>query len=290
MLCSMTGYGSGDEGGRFSVEIRTVNNRYLDVQIRMPRAYASLEPRVKKTVQEMILRGRCDVFISEAAESSRHSRFGLDAEVARQYVDLLKDLKTSLDLPGEVDLSLIAGFPDIVAKSSPAVDQEAAWESLGPPLNAALRALLDMRRAEGAALISDIRTRLQRIRNGVETVRKLAPRTVDAARVRMSEAVRRLTGEGLDPARLAQEVALLADRTDVAEEITRLASHLVQFDRLLNAGSGDAMGRKIDFLLQEIGREANTIASKAMDSDIALAVVDIKAELERIREQVQNIE
>lgn len=294
MICSMTGYGrteSEGEGSRFTVEIRSVNNRFLDIQVKMPRSLAVLEPRVKKALQERFSRGRIEVFITRnGGEEGTPARFVLDTALAEQYISALRELKDRFSLPGEADLSLVTGLQDVITREESREDPEAVWPFLSAALSRAMEELHGMRAAEGSALVQDLTARLDKIDGLISSVRARAPRTVEAARARMAEAVGRWTGEQPDPLRLAQEIALLADRSDVTEELTRLASHMAQFRKLLADARGEALGRKLDFLLQEMGREANTIASKAMDADISHDVVDIKAELEKIREQVQNIE
>lgn len=293
MISSMTGYGRAESEGaesRFSVEIRSVNNRYLDIQMKMPRSLAVLEPRVRKVLQDRFSRGRIEVFISRNGEEGRTVRFVLDAELAGQYIAVLKEMKDRFGLPGNVDLALLAGLQDIIGREETREDPEALWPSLESALAKAMDALHAMRVTEGTALARDIAARLDQIEQRTASIRSRAPRTVEAARERMAEAVKRLAGEQPDPARMAQEIALLAERTDATEELTRLGSHMAQFRRLLSGARGEAVGRKLDFLLQEMGREANTIASKAQDAGISHDVVEIKAELEKIREQAQNIE
>lgn len=293
MICSMTGYGRTEAegaGNRFAVEIRAVNNRYLDIQAKMPKGLVSLEPRIRKALQERFSRGRLEVFITRNSEEGKTGRFILAADVAGQYITILRELKDRFALPGEVDLSLVSRLQDLVAWEETSEDPEAVWRILDQALSRAMDELYAMRAAEGAVLVRDMIERLGKIEGLVSSIHVAVPRSVEAARARMAEAVSRLAGEQLDPARLAQEIALLAERTDVTEELTRLTSHMAQFRKLLADARGEAVGRKLDFLLQEMGREANTIASKAMDAAIAHDVVDIKAELEKIREQAQNIE
>ena len=293
MVFSMTGYGraeSGSRAGRLVVEVRSVNNRYLDIQVKMPRSLLALEQRVRKAVQERFGRGRFDVFITLNGDEGRTAQVVLDADLAGQYVAAFRELKERFGLQGDMDLSLLAGRPDIIVRDEGREDPESLWTTVRESLVIAMNGLQGMRTAEGAALAADMTARLGRIEQVAAAIQEQSPRIVGHARDRMAEAVKRLTGEQLDPARLAQEIALLAERTDVTEELTRLRSHLTQFRNMIERSGGDAVGRKLDFLLQEMMREANTVASKAMDADIARHVVDIKAELEKIREQAQNIE
>jgi uncharacterized protein (TIGR00255 family) len=293
LIRSMTGYGRGEvseAGSRFVLEIRSLNNRYLDIQVKTPRGLACMEPRVKKTVQDRFSRGRFDVFITRIEEHGKTGKLIVDEALAGQYVGILKDLKKRFELAGDVDLSMLAGFQDIITVTEVQEDAEALWPALSGALSHALDQLDRMRSEEGAVLVQDIRARLDTISLAIQAIRLQTPVTVESARKRMADTLGRLLNEQPDPVRLAQEIAMLAERTDVSEELTRLGSHLGQFHTLLNEAAREAVGRKLDFLLQEIGREVNTIASKAMDARISLDVVNVKSELEKIREQVQNIE
>jgi uncharacterized protein (TIGR00255 family) len=293
LIRSMTGYGrgeAGEAGSRFVLEIRSLNNRYLDIQVKAPRGLAFLEPRVKKTVQDRFPRGRFDVFITRTEEHDKDGVLVVNEALAGQYIGILRDLKKRLGLAGEPDLSMVAGFPDVITLTEVKEDAEAQWQTLSEALSHALDQLDRMRSEEGAALVRDIRARLETIDRAIQAIRSQTPATVENARKRMTDTLRRLLNEQPDPVRLAQEIAMLAERTDVSEELTRLGSHLGQFLSLLNDAAHEAIGRKLDFLLQEIGREVNTIASKAMDARISLDVVNVKSELEKIREQIQNIE
>ena len=293
MMRSMTGYGrteAGEADNHFSIEIRSLNNRYLDVQVKMPRGLAVLESRVKKNVQERFFRGRFDVSIARNSEREGGGTLAVNATLAAQYIGILKDLKTRFALSGDVDLSLVAGLPDLIMMTDVKDDPEALWQILSKGMSQALDELDRMRRAEGALLAKDIRERLDTIERAIRAISSQAPVTVENARKRMTETLKRLLTEQPDPVRVAQEIAVLAERTDVTEELTRLACHMTQFRSLIDGTTREAVGRKLDFLLQEIGREVNTVASKAMDAQISMDVVIVKAELEKIREQAQNIE
>lgn len=292
MIRSMTGYGRNEangEAGHFTIEIRSVNNRYIDVQVKVPRGLSLLELRVKKAVQERCSRGRFDVLITRNTDRGNATRLVVDDVLAGQYVGLLRDLKTRYGLAGEVDLSLVAAMQNIVTMTEVSEDLEAIGALLTTGLAAALDELDRMRLDEGAALARDIHRRTNAIEGMVRSIGAQSPLTVEKARKRMTDALAKLLQEQPDPVRLAQEIALLAERTDVTEELTRLDSHLAQFRAMLT-NTEEAVGRKLDFLLQEMGREVNTIASKCQDAAISLVVVQSKAELEKIREQVQNIE
>jgi uncharacterized protein (TIGR00255 family) len=289
----MTGYGRGDvrsDTGAISIEMRSVNNRYLDVQIKLPRSLNALEPRIRKSVQEGISRGRVDVFITRSGADASPFRFTVDHQRAQQYLGALGELKERYSLPGEVDLSLLSALPDIIGKEEITEDLEALWELLTGGIGQTVGALRTMREQEGASLARDITSRLDTIEALIGVVRARVPLTVEQARKRMADALEKLLKDPPDPVRLGQEIAILAERTDVTEEITRLGSHMGQFRAMMQGSGAEPVGRKLDFLIQEMGREVNTIASKALDAEISLQVVNMKAELEKIREQVQNIE
>jgi uncharacterized protein (TIGR00255 family) len=289
----MTGFGrkeTDNAAAHFVIEIRSLNNRYLDIQVKAPRGLAMLESRVKKTVQNRFSRGRFDVFITRNGQQEKSARLVVNEELAAQYIAALRDLKSRYGLQGEIELSTIAAFQDIIAVSETMEDPELVWQVLSTGLSQALDELDRMRTEEGAVLARDILSRIGTIDLLTNAIRKKAPSSVELARKRMTETLNKLLAEQPDPVRLAQEIAILAERTDVTEELTRLSSHMKQFHTLMSDTNGEAVGRKLDFLIQEMGREVNTIASKAMDAEISLDVVNIKAELEKIREQVQNIE
>jgi uncharacterized protein (TIGR00255 family) len=292
VIRSMTGYGRKEVTGAVhgSIEVRSVNNRYLDIQVKTPRSLAALEPRVKKTIQDRFSRGRFDVFITRNGEQERIGKLTHDEALAAQYIGILRDLKARFNLSGEVDLSLVAGFHDIITVTEDNEDIEAVWQLFAEGLGRALDELDGMRAEEGRALVRDMLRRLDIISSFMKEIDILSPLSVESARKRMDETLTRLLNERPDPVRLAQEVAILAERTDVTEELTRLSSHIAQFRSMLAGATREPVGRRLDFLLQEMGREANTISSKAQEAQISYHVVNIKAELEKIREQTQNIE
>ncbi len=289
----MTGFGRGDArsaAGSLAIEMRSVNNRYLDVQIKLPRSLNALEPRIRKEVQEGFSRGRIDVFITRSGAEASPFKFTVDLDRAQQYIGALRELKDRFSLPGEVDLALLNALPDIIGKEEITEDLEALWTALAGGLGQAVASLRSMREQEGMALARDITARLDAVEVMVNAVLVRTPATVEHARKRMTESLERILKEPLEPARVAQEIAILAERTDVTEELTRLGSHMGQFRTMVQGAGTEPVGRKLDFLIQEMGREVNTIASKALDAEISQQVVNIKAELEKIREQVQNIE
>lgn len=290
MIKSMTGFGKGEaesEGRRFLVEIRSVNNRYCDVGVRLPRRYSSLEGEIKKALSATVSRGKLDVTLT--AEGSVGTAPGLEVNMplAESYFSALCSLREKLGIEGEITVRDISSIPDVLRLKEESLDVKRDWPFILESINRAVDALNDMKKAEGDALASDIFGRLEKIVSSIDDVNKRAPSVIESYKERLAERIR---GMGYEPDKglLAQEVASFADRCDISEEIVRLRSHLGQFKAI--AVSHEPGGRKLDFLLQEINREVNTIGSKGNDADISQKVVDMKAELEKIREQVQNIE
>ncbi len=293
VIRSMTGYGRTevhDDAFHFTIEIRSLNNRYLDIQVKTPRSLAAMEPKVKKSVQEHFSRGRFDIVITRNGEQEKTGRLIVNESLVRQYIGILRDLKSRYGLTGDVELATVAALPDVLTVAETTEDPEALWRVLSGGLSRALDDLGEMRTAEGSVLTQDITARLETVEQLIGKIRTRLPGLVEAARKRMTDTLSRLLNELPDPARVSQEIAMLAERTDVTEELIRLESHIAQFHALLKTPPPEGVGRKLDFLIQEMGREVNTIASKSMDAEVSLDVVNAKAELEKIREQVQNIE
>lgn len=287
---SMTGFGVGESAtpaGRLVVEIRAVNHRFLDVRVRAPRDLVELVPFAEQLARERLVRGRIEIGVR--LEGGTGAAVTLDAERARAAYQALCTLRDELAPGSEVPLSLLSMVPDLFVSSSEQ-QRDAMRAACRACFDQALSALDGMRREEGGVLAEDLRTRLGAVRRGADAIATRVPVIVEGYQKRLKGRVARLLGEGaqLDPGRLEQETALLADRADVSEELTRLSSHCTQYESLLDGG--DAVGRRLDFLLQEMVREVNTIGSKAQDAEVAHLVVDVKSELERMREQVQNVE
>jgi uncharacterized protein (TIGR00255 family) len=292
MIKSMTGYGRREgtwAGGSLSVELRAVNHRFLEVVARLPRTLLPVEEQFRRVIQARCARGRFELTVALSGEREEEKSLTLNRRVARQYYKLLKDLQRDLHLSGSIDLALLASFREIVASSDRPVASGPLKQSVARLLRGALADLDTMRRREGLALERDLSGRLQGIGREVEAIATRAPLIVEEYFRRMKARIERLiTPEQADNSRLNQELAVYADRSDLTEEVTRLRSHLEQFQASLK--SRKPVGRTMDFLLQEMGREVNTIGSKANDSDISMRAVGMKGELEKIREQVQNIE
>ena len=293
MALSMTGCGVGvaaDGDGGCRVEVRGVNGRQLKVSIRSREAIAALDSRIEAVVRSRVQRGTLHVTVEPTGAAIRAAR-RLDRDQLATYLDDVESFCAARGLPLPATMDGILGLPGVVLDAAPddgAVEQ--AWPTVERAVSTALDAFDAMRRQEGQTLTADMRTTCDEVLAIVETIRGRVPDVVAAYRGRLLERVGKLLAESsttLTPADVAREVALLADRTDVAEELVRLASHVVQFDRLLDE---ESPGRALDFLAQEMGREANTVASKSLDVGIAHAVVEIKTRIERLREQAQNIE
>ena len=293
MIRSMTGFGAGraQAGGEsVAVEVRSVNGKFCDVRAHLPRELAGLEPVVARIVKSRVARGVVDVNVRrEAPGNLRGAAPRVDLGLAAAYAKALRELRGELGLSGELTLHDLVGLDGVVGLSEVAPDPGPAAEALERALADALGALDEMRRREGEALARDLSARLAAVEKGAAVIRAAAPQSVEAYRERLALRVAELSrGVPLDPARLAQEVAFFAERVDVTEELTRLASHLVQL-RALVASDAPA-GRRLEFLVQEVNREVNTIGSKSQNAGIAAQVVELKAELERMREQIANVE
>ena len=292
MIRSMTGFGRRQapwQDGSVTVEMRSVNHRFLEIACRMPRQLSPLEDSFKKAIQQRCTRGRVDITVTVQAGKGRAENVILDQSLAKQYHQALRTLKKSLKLSGSIDLALMAGLRDVLSVSDQPTEDPKLAKIAQQLTVQALADLEGMRTREGKALAEDMSARIQTIRGHKTLVAARTPLLAQEIFDKMKGRVEKLLGSEIpDPSRLYQELAVYADRGDITEEIVRLDSHMIQFEQTLNRA--DSAGKTLDFLLQEIGREVNTIGSKANDAEIAGHVVQMKAELERIREQVQNVE
>lgn len=288
----MTGFGRGEGEttlGKVVVEVRSVNHRYCDISLKLPRRLNPLESRIKEMIRAEVARGRIDVAIKVDATGEGKVHLEVDLSLAEQYYKALQTLKETFRLPGEITLNHLTDGKDLINAKEEVDDVEPYWQEMALILKQSLQDMDQMKRTEGVALGKDLGQRLDRISQFLEESRIQFPKTLRALHERFREKLRALLeGTELDPVRFQQEVAFWVERTDITEEIVRAESHLAQFRTLLK--SDEPVGRKMDFLLQEIHREANTISSKVNDAEISQRVVEIKSELEKIREQVQNIE
>ena len=292
MVKSMTGYGRAREmrnGRDITVEVRSVNNRYLDCTVKMPRAYIFAEDRMKARVQQAISRGKVDVFVTIDASAADAAVVAVNEPLARGYYDALTRLKTMFDLSGDITPEVLAKFPDVLAVTKAEEDVEAIAADICAVLDDALAAYNAMRAVEGEKLAADVAGRITTIEAVVGKVEERSPQTVAAYRQRLEAKMQEvLQSTTIDESRILTEAAIFADKIAVDEETVRLRSHIAQLQAMLV--SGEPVCRKLDFLIQEVNRECNTIGSKCNDLTIAQDVVNMKAEVEKIREQVQNME
>ena len=292
MVKSMTGYGRAVEtvnGREFTVELRSVNNRYLDCTVKLPRALSFAEDAVKQAVKGAISRGKVDVFISVRSEGAEDVKITLNTAMVEGYLGAMHQMAKDYGIREDISVSLLSRMPDVFTVDKPEVDEEQLSADLLSVVNQALERFDAMRSAEGKALENDLRSRGQTILSLVEQVEAGSGQTVADYRTRLENKLKEvLANTAIDESRILTEAAIFADKVAVDEETVRLRSHLDQMNNMLTTGG--AIGRKLDFLLQEMNRESNTIGSKCSDVRMARIVVDIKAELEKIREQTQNIE
>lgn len=292
MIKSMTGYGRGEcqDENKFSwvVEMRSVNHRFLDTFIRLPKPWLMLEDKIKSYIKGKIIRGRIDVFISQS-----HDSFPVDIKIdktmATNYYEKLMELKEEVGFDGPISLSLLSLVPDIFSLEEEVPKEQELWDTLQPALEEALKNLVAMRAIEGQNLWKDVSMRLDAIKANVDTINDRAETVPGEYRERLMEHVKKLSSEiYLDKERLETEVVLFAEKSSITEELVRLKSHIAQMEELVD--ERDSVGKKMDFIVQEMLREANTIASKSSDYKISKEVIDIKSQIEKIREQTQNIE
>jgi len=292
MLKSMTGYGSAkglSDKLEISVEVKSVNNRYLDCTIKLPRIFNSFEEKLKSLVQSSISRGKVDVFISIDSSNADDIEIKINRPLAQAYVTALRKIAWEHDLSNDIRVADIIRFPDVLHAKKREVDADELGTNIGNVLKAALDDFNVMRIREGGKLGNDMSSRIDEIEKLTAIAEELSPKSVEEYRkkleLRMNEI---LQTTNIDEARILTEAALFADRVAINEEIVRLRSHISQLRKILDFD--EPVGRKIDFLVQEFNREANTIGSKGNDAEMAKIIVDLKAEIEKIREQAQNIE
>lgn len=292
MIRSMTGYGRGQaalDSIQLTVEIKSVNHRYFEFSARLPRAYVFLEDKLKNYCQSRINRGKVDLFLSVEGQQSDALDVQINDGLASAYIAALRRLRDDYGLIDDISVAAVARYTDIFTVTKAETDEQAVLDAVLQAAEQAVDAFVEMRRVEGEKLVADILGRAQTVLSHVAYIEERAPETVAAYRQRIEQKVRELIDDRqVDEQRLLTETAVFADKIATAEETVRLRSHIDQLSSLL-AGD-EAVGRKLDFIVQEMNREANTIGSKAQDVEIARRVVEIKAEIEKIREQIQNIE
>lgn len=292
MIKSMTGFGRSiyeNEGREYLIEIKSVNNRFSDVNIKMPRSLNYLEEKLKKEILKSVSRGKVDVYITFNNNSDRGKSIKLNTEIAKVYIDELKKLSKEAEIIDNINIIDISKFPDVLNIRMEEDSEEIIEKELMIALDEAIKSFIDMREKEGNKIKQDLENRVKVISEKIEQISNISSGLVEEYIVKLETRIKELLKtDVVDQTRLAQEVVIYSDKCSVEEEITRLKSHMSQFLNLINENI--AIGKKLDFLIQEMNRETNTIGSKANNLKITNLVVDIKTELENIREQVQNIE
>ena len=295
MIRSMTGFGRGEysDGKRNVIcEIRTVNHRYADISVKMPKRYSFAEEKIKALIKERVRRGKVEVSIIVENLTEGDITIRLNSPVAQQYIENLKELKERYGLTGEIDLKLVSSMPDVLKAIPDVEDEEEVTAVICESVKAAVSRLDEMRTTEGAKLAEDLLMRGELIREIVKKIEKRAPLVAEEYREKLEARIRELVEDKVDiPAdRILVEAAVFADKANITEELVRLDSHMIQLKALLTESGEGTVGKKLDFLVQEMNREANTIGSKANDLEITSLMLETKSEIEKIREQVQNIE
>jgi len=286
----MTGYGRGESKAEYFwvVELKSVNHRFLDIYVRLPRPWLQLEEKIKNFIKEKISRGRVDVFVSLKSDNIP-SEIKIDKNIVENYYKKLVEIKQDIGFEGPISLSLLSMMPEIFSLEELEPSEQDMWDSLEPALNEAVSNLIVMRQKEGHNLWQDILMRLQIIEDKTEQIYARSDVVVEEYRQRLVQNIQKLAQDiTLDPERLEAEVVLFAERSNITEEVIRLRSHIEQLRGMEN--SDGSVGKKMEFIIQEMYRETNTIGSKSSDNDIIKEVIEIKSELEKIREQIQNIE
>lgn len=292
MLKSMTGYGRAqftDEDIKITVEIKSVNHRFLEPVIKLPRKYSLLEERVKDTIRTYLNRGRIEVWIGIEELSKQKGALRVDKDLAMEYYDSLKELANLVGISPEISIYELSCLEGVVAVQEQETDLDLVWGKINIPFHEALEQLINMRVKEGEKLKEDLHGRTKILLNIVSEIENRAPGVVEAHTARLQERISSFAeGVDIDPSRLAAEIAIFAEKSDITEEIVRFKSHLNQMEESIM--SQEPVGRKMDFLMQELNREANTMGSKSPDLILSQKVVEVKSEIEKMREQIQNIE
>lgn len=292
MANSMTGFGRGVNTTaeyNITIDVKSVNHRYLDFYFKVSKAYAFLEEKLRREITGKIARGKLDITINIERIATPEAKVELNRPLVQAYLAAFAEMKSAYQLQGEVNIQSLITLPDVFITTQPEEDQEKVGQAVLVALEQALAMMTRMREVEGQQLINDLKQKLAVLRVYYGEITVAAPLVVVGYKEKLTKRVQELAGDiEIDPGRLALEIAIFADRSDVSEELTRLESHLQQFDKTLELC--EPIGRKLDFLIQELNREINTIGSKANDLQIAQIVINFKAELEKIREQIQNLE
>ncbi len=292
MISSMTGYGRAERvlnNHLAVVEITSVNNRYLEFQIRLPRNLIGLEQKIKKLLSTKIHRGKLNFSLSFEDNAQPGSRLSLNEEIADMYFKVYSDLKERYDLGGDISIDNFIGLPDLITPQNDDIELDNIWHDIEPLCLDAMNSLSDMRKEEGKNLYKDFIERLQSCKAHVDGISEIAGTNIDSYRDRLEQRINEIMGDyPVDQQRIAMEIAIIAEKIDITEELTRLRSHINNFEQTLSKGG--AVGKRLTFILQEMHREANTLSSKASNYAISELVINIKDELEKLREQAMNIE
>lgn len=291
MIKSMTGYGKANLSKNlreYQIEIKSVNHRYLDISVKMPRTLSYLEEDIKKVVSSKVKRGKIDVFVTFENNSTEGKDIKINTEIAKIYIDELKKLAKQENILSNIEVTEISKYPDVLSIKT-TQDDDTIKQEVIEVTDMAVNKLISMRQIEGKKMVKDLLARIDVIVDKIKEISSLSTGLIEEYVVKLEGRIKEiLKSQEIDKARLAQEVVIYADKCSIQEEVTRLDSHIYQFENLLN--SDEAVGKKLDFIIQEMNRETNTIGSKANNLEITNGVIDIKTEIENIREQVQNIE
>ena len=293
MIRSMTGFGRGEvqlQQRKFLIEAKSLNHRYLDTNIKMPKILNYLEEKIRQRIKDFVKRGRIEVFISFEKVGETDVKVSADLELAKQYLDALREISDKLAVSDDIAVSSLVKFPDVIIVSKKEEDEDQIWNCLSDSLNIALEKLVEMRETEGNQLKEDFVKRLDIVADMIKQIEERSPQILLEYRQRLLDRMKEILEDGpnIDDGRVLMEVALFADKSSITEEIVRFHSHIRQFKIILE--EDDSVGRKLDFLIQEMNREVNTIGSKANDLYVTNIVINLKSELEKMREQIQNIE
>ena len=293
MAISMTGFGRGEfknDNYHFLVECKTINHKYCDINVRLPRKISFLEDKIRNYVKNFVKRGRVDLYIKLDLIGSEDVNLKFDDKLATQYVNILKEIKEKFDLQDDISVMNVAKFPEIVKCEEKEEDEDLYWSMLKEALDMSMEKLTQMRKEEGEKLAIDTIERCDILANLIDEIEKYSNTVVDEYREKLNNKISEILENTsiIDENRLAQEVAIFADKSSITEEIVRFRSHIEQLRKTVE--KNDSIGRKIDFLIQEMNREVNTTGSKSSNINITNLVVEVKSELEKIREQIQNIE
>ncbi|UCG60584.1 MAG: YicC family protein [Candidatus Zixiibacteriota bacterium] len=289
---SMTGFGKAEikaRCGKMTVEISSVNNRFLEISQRLPRQFFSLEPKVRDVISSLISRGKVSIYVGFEDNDGSMEQYHLNRTAVKAYYRQLMKLKKELKIGGDITTRDLLLLPEVARPEEVSLDSAAVWKDLKKVIEKAMTELLAMRRKEGQSMARDMKKRLNALNRQVKQIQKRTVNAVDLYREKLTNRVEELLKEPLpDNARIEEQIALMAEKTDISEECTRFLSHIQQYGETL--GSSDPIGKRLNFILQEMNREANTIASKSTDLDISSVVISVKEEIEKMRELVQNVE